>query len=206
MSTFRNPVGPQPSRVYWRRRLVALLALVVVVVIAIAVISSIASGASKGATPTGPSSAAAPDAAAAPTSTPVAGAPCAPAVLKIAAVTDKATYAAGENPALSFTITNTGTVACTVDVGTAQQTFVVSSGEEQYWSSKDCEVGAEAAELTLEPNAPMASEATVWDRTRSSTTTCDSTRQAVPADGATFSLSVTVGAVKSATPKAFLLN
>ena len=29
MSTFKHPVGPQPSSVYWRRRLIVLIGLVV---------------------------------------------------------------------------------------------------------------------------------------------------------------------------------
>ena len=41
MSTIRNPVGPQPPSVYWRRRLVALLALVAVIVVIVLIVSAI---------------------------------------------------------------------------------------------------------------------------------------------------------------------
>lgn len=208
MSTFRNPVGPQPSKVYWRRRLVVLVALILVVIIAIAVISSVASGASKGATPSqGTGAAANPNATTSAGAPAVAGGPCLAAQIKIVANTDKASYAAGENPKLSFSITNSGTVSCTYNVGSTQQTYVVSSGAEQYWSSKDCELTPVDTPLLLEPNVAMTSAAVDWDRTRSSTTTCAATtRPAVPAGGATYSLTVTVGSAKAAAPKAFLLN
>ena len=209
MSTFRNPVGPQPSRVYWRRRLVVLIALIIALILVIAVISAVASGSSKATAPKaegGASATPTQSAAASPSSPVVAGAACAPARLKVLASTDKASYAPGENPKLSFSITNTGTVACTFNVGSTQQTYVVASGAEQYWSSKDCETAPVDTPLLLQPNVAMTATAISWDRTRSSTTTCATSRAAAPGGGATYTLTVSVGAVKSVTPKAFLLN
>jgi len=46
-----------------------------------------------------------------------------------------------------------------------------------------------------------------WDRTRSSPETCEITeREAVPGEGASYYLSVSVGGVESAGPTQFLLN
>jgi hypothetical protein len=58
----------------------------------------------------------------------------------------------------------------------------------------------------LDPNVPLASTPIAWDRTRSSTTTCDTARPPVPAGGATYSLSVRVGEIEAATRVSFLLN
>lgn len=212
MSTFRNPVGPQSPAVYWRRRLIVALGVVaVIVVIALIVFLPRATT-----TVTDPSASASAgtgdevggDAAVddpAPSAEPIAGAPCDPAAVTVAAATDSNSYAADQQPQLSFAITNTSTVSCTFNVGTTQQAFVITSGEEQYWSSKDCETGPVDSELTLEPNVATGSKPIAWDRTRSSTDTCEGARPSVPAGGATYNLSVTVGAVPAATTS-FILN
>ena len=207
MSTIRKPVGPQPSGVYWRRRLLAVLGLVAIITIIVLILVRPGSGG----TPIGSSTPSASDAtdaapSAAPTPAAVEGAPCDPAVVSVNAATDTNTYAAGQLPQLSFTITNTSGTSCSFNVGTTQQTFVITSGEEQYWSSKDCETGPIDSDLLLEPNTPVTSAAIPWDRTRSSTSTCDSERPAVPAGGATFNLKVTVGAAAESALASFILN
>jgi len=58
--------------------------------------------------------------------------------------------------------------------------------------------------VLLEPNVAQTSSPITWDRTRSSTTTCDTERPAVTAGGATYSLQVTVGPVESGM-RSFLL-
>lgn len=215
MSTFRNPVGPQPRSVYWRRRLVVLLGVVAVIVLVVFLVSRPGSGeASSGipnpsASPTQDAESAAepePEASVPPEDQPVEGADCDPANVVVEAITDKASYAPGEQPQLSFSITNTSVVSCTYNVGTTQQLFTVTSGADQYWSSEDCETGAVDAPILLEPNLAQSSEPIPWDRTRSSADTCDSDRPAAPGGGATFSLNVTVGAASPAVPTSFLLN
>jgi hypothetical protein len=123
----------------------------------------------------------------------------------VAAITDTNNYAPEQQPQFSFSIVNTGTMSCIFNVGTTQQSFVVTSGEEQYWSSKDCETGPVDSELPLEPNVAVTSTPIPWDRTRSSTTTCDTQRTAVPAGGATYNLTVTVGAAAASTTS-FIVN
>ncbi len=215
MSTFRNPVGPQSRGVYWRRRLVVLLGVVAVIVLVVFLVSRPGSGeASSGipnpsASPTQDTESAAepePEPSVPPEDQPVEGADCDPANVVVEAITDKASYAPGEQPQLSFSITNTSVVSCTYNVGTTQQLFTVTSGADQYWSSEDCETGAVDAPILLEPNRAQSSEPIPWDRTRSSADTCDSDRAAAPGGGATFSLNVTVGAASPAVPTSFLLN
>ena len=123
MSTFKNPVGPQPSSVYWRRRLIVLLGvLAVVLVIVLIVVRPGAAGGEPAKKQPVPAASSAPAAATSiPTSSASAdGRPCKPADVRVEAVTDKDQYAAGELPQLSVALTNTGSAACTIDAGTAQ--------------------------------------------------------------------------------------
>jgi hypothetical protein len=121
-------------------------------------------------------------------------------------VTDKTTYAAGEQPMLSMTITNTGTTACTFSAGSDVQVYVITSGSDQIWSSKDCQTAPVTQVAELQPGVATASTPFAWDRTRSSTTTCTGARPAVTAGGASYHLSVTVNGVASAATKQFILN
>ena len=121
-------------------------------------------------------------------------------------VTDKTVYEAGEQPQLSVTITNTGKNVCVLNAGTKAQVFTISSGEEKYWVSTDCQVDPIDAEVSLTPGTPISSSVPiVWDRTRSSAETCDVPRESVPAGGASYHLSVSVDGLASSTTKQFQL-
>ena len=205
MSSFRNPVGPQPSKVYWRRRLVVLLGVVALIVIIALIVAPRGS-----ADPTGPETGApAPSDTPAATNaadTPAAGpAECTPAVLSLTAVTDKEQYAAGETPMVSMTLTNNGAAACTMNAGTDVMELVISSGADQIWSSKDCQTDAVPAPITIEAGASMSTTPIPWDRTRSTPDTCDQERPAVTAGGASYHLEVKLGDISSADTKQFLL-
>ncbi|WP_374009531.1 hypothetical protein [Leifsonia sp. LS-T14] len=208
MSTFKNPVGPQPSSVYWRRRLIVLVGLIAVVVVIVLIVAR--PGASNGEP--------APKAAAGATNTPAAtsiptssakadGQPCKPADVKVEAVTDKDTYASGELPQLSVALTNTGSAACTIDAGTAQQVFTITSGSEVYWKSTDCQSDKVDAEVLLQPGKTISSQAPItWDRTRSDPSTCQADRPQVPAAGASYHLETSVAGIKSAQTKQIILQ
>lgn len=131
---------------------------------------------------------------------------CAVKDIIVEAVTDKTVYEAGEQPQLSVTITNTGKNVCVLNAGTKAQVFTIKSGEEVYWLSTDCQVDPIDAEVSLAPGAPISSSVPiVWDRTRSSVETCNGPREAVPAGGASYHLSVAVDGFESDTSKQFLL-
>ena len=209
MSTLKHPVGPQPSRVYWRRRLVVLLALAAVVIVIVLIV--IRPGSSSGETvkPVSTSSSTpAAETTAIPTANATAsGKACDPADVKVEAVTDAATYAAGQLPQLSVALTNTGSAACKVDAGTAQQVFTITSGTEVYWKSTDCQTDKVDAEVLLQPGKTIASQAPItWDRTRSDPATCQATREQVPAAGASYHLTVSVAEIASAETKQFILQ
>ncbi|UAJ78860.1 hypothetical protein IT072_16775 [Leifsonia sp. ZF2019] len=211
MSTFKHPVGPQPSSVYWRRRLILGLGLLAVIVVVILII--VRPGASDGApAPVSTSTNTPKTTAAASTSIPTAsttasGAACDPSAVRIEAVTDKDTYAAGELPQLSVAITNTGASACKIDAGTAQQLFTITSGSETYWKSTDCQTDKVDAEVLLQPGKTISSQTPItWDRTRSDPSTCQAQRQQVPAGGASYHLTTAIGGIQSPETKQFILQ
>ena len=124
-------------------------------------------------------------------------------------ITDAASYAAGVQPQLSMSITNSGASACTFDVGTDAQVYVITSGSDQIWNSKDCQKTPTPNKQVLEPSKPVSTTPFAWDRTRSSTTTCTGTRPEVTAGGASYHLAVQVGDAKSSgtnASKQFLLK
>ncbi|MGJ4844855.1 hypothetical protein [Leifsonia sp. Le1] len=210
MSTFKHPVGPQPSTVYWRRRLI--LALGVIAVIVVVVLIVVRPGSSQG-TPTPAATNSKPatpgaDGTSIPTeNTTASGQPCKPANVKVTANTDASTYAAGELPKLTVSITNTGTVSCKIDAGTAQQVFTITSGTETYWKSTDCQSDKVDAEVLLQPGKTVSSQTPIeWDRTRSDPATCQQTREQVPAGGASYHLTTSVSGIESAESKQFILN
>lgn len=124
----------------------------------------------------------------------------------VEAVTDKTVYEAGEQPALSVTITNTGKNVCVLNAGTKAQVFTIKSGNEVYWLSTDCQVDPIDAEVSLTPGTPISSSVPiVWDRTRSTVDTCGGPREAVPAGGASYHLAVAVDGFESEATKQFLL-
>ena len=213
MSTFRNPVGPQSSKVYWRRRLVvALGAIAVIIVIVLIVVqprggdqpapASSASEQPEADAPADEPAAEEPE----PTATSSSGAAlCNPASVALAAVTDMEAYGPESFPQLSFSLTNETTVECAVSAGSDVLEYRITSGDDLIWSSTDCQTDPQAAEAVLEPGVPLTSAPLGWDRTRSTPDTCDAERPAAIADGASYDLTVVLGELQS-EPTRFLLN
>ena len=210
MSTIKHPVGSQSSKVYWRRRLVVGLGLLLVLALLVTIIWLVVRPASgsgaPGSTPTPTPAAAAPEPAA---SDPAAGpGACDPASVQVEATTDAVSYEPGAQPMLSLSVTNIGVASCVLNAGTARQVFTVSSGTDVYWTSTDCQKEAGDVDVTLKPGEPVSSGSPLaWERTRSSPETCgQSTRDAAPAGGAAYNLSVSVDGIESADPKQFFLS
>jgi hypothetical protein len=186
MSTIRNPVGPQPRNVYWRRRLLVVLGVVAVIVIIILIVARPGGGKPVAHNTTTPH-------------TPVAVAACKATDVKIVGVTDALSYAAGVEPMLSLSITNTGPTACSFKDGSDEQAYVITSGTEKIWSSKDCQTGAVAATTTLQPGVAVKSTPFAWSRSRSNPAACSATNPPqVTAGGASYHLTVTVNGISSA--------
>lgn len=187
MSTIRNPVGPQPSKVYWRRRLAVLIGLVVIIVIVILIVARPGSGKPSGITTHTP----------APTTASSVPA-CKPSNIQVIAVTDANSYAAGVDPMLSLTITNTGASACSFKDGSDVQKYVITSGTDTIWSSTDCQTGAVSHTSVLEPSKSISSTPFAWNRTRSDKSDCTATNAPeVTAGGASYHLTVSVDGIVS---------
>ncbi|KGM10207.1 hypothetical protein N868_16260 [Cellulomonas carbonis T26] len=183
-------MGPQPSRVYWVRRLVVVGVLVAVVVLVVSLLSSLRGGdapATAAGEDTAAVTGASDDDAAAADGEEGAGAEdaatddgtaddgseggapdaCAVEALTTTLVSDAATYPAGSTPTFTVTLTNSSDKACTVDAGTANQSLVVTSGADRIWSSADCATTADGERMLL--MAPGAQEVVqlAWPRVRS---------------------------------------
>lgn len=207
MSTFRNPVGPQSSGVYWRRRLIVGLGLLAVVVIIVLIV--VRPGADAPGTPK-PSGSSIPSPTPGSTSTaaptdPASAEACDPTKIALTPVIDSTSYDAGIFPVLSFTLKSSMAVPCKLNAGSDLQEFIVTSGDERIWSSKDCQTDAVAATIMLEPRVPFPGSSLGWDRTRSATDTCGTQREQVTAEGASYHLQVKVGEITSPDTAQFLL-
>ncbi|HEY8717512.1 hypothetical protein [Pengzhenrongella sp.] len=175
MSTMLRPVGPNPPRVYWIRRIVVtvvFLAVVAGLVFGVVWVVAFVGARAAGSPAADPPAAQAPAAAAAANDANANKAPaipvdCKAADLELSLVTDAATYPAGANPVLTATITNTGSKACTVDGGDVKRVLVVRSGGDRIWASKDCATADTASkQLLLAPGAREVAKVP-WARDRS---------------------------------------
>lgn len=193
--------------VYVRRRLLVLAGLLAVIAIIVLVIWK--PGSTSGFEPT-PKATTSAKPSATPSPTEEASGEvtdCSEKNVLVEAITDKGSYGANELPQLSLQITNTGKNACSINVGTSQQVFTITSGTDVYWTSTDCQVEPADAVVQLEPAQSVASSTPIaWDRTRSSTTTCDGERPPVPSDGVSYHLSTSVAGFESAETKQFMIT
>ncbi len=145
------------------------------------------------------------DTAASPEMTPTAEG-CLPADIAVEALTDHQAYASGQNPQLSIRLTNKADADCTLNVGTSAQAFTISSGSDIWWRSTDCQTEPSDMIVLVKAGQQVTSAAPLtWDRTRSSTSTCQGDRPAAPGGGATYHLSVSIAGIPSSTTAAFQL-
>ncbi|WP_030147941.1 hypothetical protein [Mycetocola saprophilus] len=222
MSSSAPDSGRPSKQVYARRRLFVLLGLVAVIAVIVLLIvqPGSTSDVPKASVPVvTPSDTASPGASGAASGNPSAnpsGAPagggasapkCTSKVIVVSAITDKGDYAAGEKPQLRMSITNTGSEACTINAGTSKQSFTILNGDNKVWTSTDCQVEPSDQNSVIESGQTVQSaDAIVWDRTRSSADTCEGNRDPVPADGASYQLSVSIDGIKSTNAKRFVLE
>ncbi|MEV4776012.1 hypothetical protein [Microbacterium sp. LWO13-1.2] len=210
------------AAVYRRRRLVVVGALIVLLAaIGVGVWLFVAqpwAGAEPGADPT-PSS----TTSSSPTTTPTAGetptpesttdetpaiVACKATDIKVTAVADADVYPAGVLPQLSISLTNDGKTDCTLDVGSTMQVFTVSSGDDVWWRSTDCQENPSSMIATLVAGTTVTSkEPVTWDRTRSSVETCaDENRPRAPGGGSSYHVAVSIGGFESQGTQQILLE
>lgn len=132
----------------------------------------------------------------------VADGPCDGDDVQVAAATDKQDYPEGEKPKLALQVTNGSSAACSIDVGTSQQEFIVLEGGDQIWSSADCQdVNADQERAREEVAfAPEETKESVleWGVLRS-TQGCTAVEQ--PVEPGDYELQVYLGEKKSKVAK-----
>ena len=169
MSSIKNPVGPQPPSVYWRRRVLLALGLIAVIVVIILIVVQPGSGGTadpKDDTPAAGSDTSDPPTDAA-TDEPEVGGACAASSIELTPVTDATSYGADAQPMISMSIKNTGTVDCTLEAGTGAQEYVIMSGSDRIWSSKDCQTDPTTAPTLIAAGETKSTTPFAWGRTRS---------------------------------------
>ncbi len=193
------------TNVYKRRRLVALAALVALVATIFVVTQLFAN----------PNQAAEPEvvetATAEPTASEVTN--CQPGVVEVEAFIGRGeTHEAlenipeGEPVFLWYEITNTGLVDCIFDVGTYATFFTVTSGEQVFYSSRDCDrEGDSKLSKVLKPNVVEKSAPGQWLKVYSSSEfQCSENNRPAPKGGAQYELKVEVSGVVSEKKRFYL--
>ncbi|WP_203136522.1 hypothetical protein [Microbacterium sp. JZ31] len=222
-------MGEQPRRrhspaVYRRRRIaVLLLALIVIAGIVWLVVAqpwralagmlaAPAPSPTASETAAAPSDSATPPPSASPSPTPSSTEPakpqpCDPTVIDLVPVVHGETFET-KPVTLSIRLTNTGSVDCTLDVGTSKQRFVITSGQDTWWRSTDCQSEPSDMIVTLAAGQTVESaEPLTWDQTRSDVSTCgNENRPRAPRGGAAYHLHVEVGEVKAEQTAQFFLR
>ncbi|MDQ6754624.1 MAG: hypothetical protein M3017_14795 [Actinomycetota bacterium] len=161
------------ARVFRRRRAVfgALVLAVLMVLVGgvIFVVGLIPRGTAAAPASPLPSSRSSSAAAVPPSATPTPTAPATPVcdqnLVTVTAAVDAQVYAPGQNPVLELKVTNGGTAPCEVNIGTSQMEFLVMSGNDRIFSSKDCQEGNDDLTKTIVPGASETANFP-WQRNR----------------------------------------
>jgi hypothetical protein len=112
----------------------------------------------------------------------------------------------GEPVSLWYEITNTGFVDCIFDVGTYATFFTISSGEQIFYTSRDCDRSQDSKlPTTLKANVGVKSEANQWLKVSSSSEfQCTDGNRNVPRGGAAYDIRVEVSGVISEKKRFYL--
>lgn len=200
--------GKSTPSVYRRRRLVLAVALLMVAAL-IAGVFALAGSAGSGSrrasdsqaasgatTPAGPSMPAQQSAGAVATPSPTPS--CNQNLVTVSGATDKVAYGPGENPMLTLKVTNGGTMPCEVNIGTSQMEFLVTSGADRIFSSRDCQARSEDLLKVLAPGASETANFP-WPRNRT-VEGCEPVAAKPGAGGAYYIFTAKLGS--KASPKA----
>jgi hypothetical protein len=142
MSSLLTPVGPQPARVYWLRRLLVLAIPVVLIAVGAKACSGSGSPSSptagRGSTPPSSSS---------------SSSACAPGELSATLATSQTVYQLGQTPVFTATLTNISSTTCILATSTANENWTVTSGAAMYWTTQGCPRPTATATKSLAPSA-----------------------------------------------------
>lgn len=155
-----RPVGTEPARVYWVRRLVVLAVAIILVVGLIFLITKLIGGSADPEPQPTP-------AAEQQELQPAPDTPCGPEDLALEMIAGPDSVAAGSEATFEVSVTNNGENACTVDVGDESRVMTITSGDDRIWSSKDCASADDASRLVLLRSGSDYTDNAVWDGARS---------------------------------------
>jgi hypothetical protein len=119
----------------------------------------------------------------------------------VTVATDAETYAADQQPEITFEVENVSEDACSRDIGQAANELQVTSGGSQVWSSDDCNPGGAEELDNLKPGDRFVQTVT-WARVQSSEG-CPTPQDAAPVG--TYQVIARNGDVLS-EPTAFVLE
>jgi hypothetical protein len=197
VSSVLRPVGPESPGTYWLRR-AGIIAVLVVLIILLAHACSGGGGAKNpGAARVGPSPSVSADPS--PTTTKQKKPACNDR-LAAALATDQKSYAVGDNPKFTATLSNTGTTSCTLVSGASRQVWTVTSGHDQVWTTQGCVASQAVARLTIKAHGEYTTSV-VWNGRRRDSH-CNVGEQAT---AGTYVVSATIDGVR-ATPVVFRVS
>lgn len=107
------------------------------------------------------------------------------------------TFSADQTPMIWYSIVNTGLEDCKFNVGLRGTFFTITSGDQTYWSSKQCDRdGLTDSDVVLPSNQAVAAQRAPWDKVYSSENGCNAEQNdPVPTGGATYKIKVEVNGV-----------
>jgi hypothetical protein len=200
---------PTQQQIYARRRGVLLLALLIIGVWGwIAIANPFGSSQREVVATTSSESATVSAEATAPDEAPV----CQPGVVQVEVMIGNETetlntFGSGDTPLIWYSIVNTGLEDCKFNVGLRGTFFTITSGDQTYWSSKQCDRdGLKDSDVVLPSNQAVSAMRSPWEKVYSSENGCDAdSNDSVPTGGATYKIKVEVNGVIS-EEKSFILN
>jgi hypothetical protein len=141
------------------------------------------------------------------------GQPCPPGTVSVMAqVGDSAgvlmnRFSADQTPNIWFTLTNTNSVDCTFNAGAKVQYFTIKSGDQQIWTSRQCDrEGLTDSELVLKAGQTISSPVQPWEKVASSPTGCGPEQETVVTDGASYHVEAEVNGELSNNDQQFVLD
>ena len=142
-----------------------------------------------------------------------AGQPCPPGTVSVMAqVGDSAgvlmnRFGDDQTPHIWFTLTNTNSVDCKFNAGASVQYFTIKSGDQQIWTSRQCDrEGLTDSELVLKAGQTISGQVSAWEKVVSSPTGCGSDQELVTTNGASYHLEVEVNGELSNNDQQFVLD
>ncbi|WP_404288516.1 hypothetical protein [Glutamicibacter arilaitensis] len=163
-----NASGAKVTASVYRRRRIAVIAIAIAIV-GLLVWGAVALAGILGASPEGSGSPqATPTNSAEPSESadPSPDGKCTVEEIEITAQTDAPSYSTDKQPLLILGIENTSKSECELNVGTTQQEFLITSGNDRIFSTVDCLADGEDVNLMMKPGQKESARFS-WSRQRS---------------------------------------